>query len=207
MIMYDNLNGGRSAVDDVTIGKATGKAETITMVKDDNIVMIKDSGNRTEFPSGAVRDIQKGKGRCDLLPLSVIAGYFDHTKLPVEAKILDYMNRYHEKHIPALAYDALEAFCEDNWEGEPESMFLAVAKHFEAGAAKYGDNNWQKGIPCERYFDSAIRHYLKYERGDDDEPHDRAFVWNVLCCLWTQNEYGWNLENLQNKKTEGGDTK
>lgn len=163
---------------------------------------IKDSGNRTEFPSGAVRDIQKGKGRCDLLPLGVIAGYFDHTKLPVEAKILDYMNRYHEKHIPALAYDALEAFCEDNWEGEPESMILAVAKHFEAGAAKYGDNNWQRGIPCERYFDSAIRHYLKYERGDNDEPHAAAFVWNVLCCIWTENEYGWDLESLQNKKAE-----
>lgn len=29
---------------------------------------ILDSGNRTEFESGAVRDIQEGKGRCDLLP-------------------------------------------------------------------------------------------------------------------------------------------
>lgn len=30
--------------------------------------MIKDSGNRREFDSGAVRDIAEGKGRCDLLP-------------------------------------------------------------------------------------------------------------------------------------------
>ena len=34
--------------------------------------MIKDSGSRTEFESGAVRDIQKGKGRCDLLPLNTL---------------------------------------------------------------------------------------------------------------------------------------
>ena len=34
--------------------------------------MIQDSGNRTSFESGAVRDIQRGKGRCDLLPLDVI---------------------------------------------------------------------------------------------------------------------------------------
>ena len=27
--------------------------------------MIKDSGNRTAFTTGAVRDIQVGKGRCD----------------------------------------------------------------------------------------------------------------------------------------------
>jgi hypothetical protein len=34
------------------------------------------------------------------------------------------------------------------------------------------------------YLDSAIRHYLKYRRGDQDEPHGRAFVWNVMCCIW-----------------------
>ena len=33
--------------------------------------MIKDSGERREFETGAVRDIQKGKGRCDLMPLDV----------------------------------------------------------------------------------------------------------------------------------------
>ena len=30
--------------------------------------MIKDSGNRRKFSSGAVRDIAEGKGRCDLMP-------------------------------------------------------------------------------------------------------------------------------------------
>lgn len=30
--------------------------------------MIKDSGQRTEFISGAVRDMHDGKGRMDLLP-------------------------------------------------------------------------------------------------------------------------------------------
>ncbi len=30
--------------------------------------MIKDDGSRHEFNTGAVRDIQEGKGRCDLLP-------------------------------------------------------------------------------------------------------------------------------------------
>lgn len=37
--------------------------------------MIKDSGNRTEFETGVIRDIQAGKGRCDLMPLDVVAGY------------------------------------------------------------------------------------------------------------------------------------
>lgn len=34
---------------------------------------LQDSGNRREFDSGAVRDICEGKGRCDLLPLDIVA--------------------------------------------------------------------------------------------------------------------------------------
>ena len=33
---------------------------------------IKDSGTRRQFDSGAVRDMQEGKGRCDLLPACAI---------------------------------------------------------------------------------------------------------------------------------------
>ena len=56
---------------------------------------IKDSGKRREFETGAVRDIQEGKGRCDLMP------------------------------------------------------------------------------------------HLKCLRGDNDEPHNLAFIWNLMCCAWT----------------------
>ena len=65
------------------------------------------------------------------------------------------------------------------------TLILEVAKHFEEGAKKYGEYNWQKGIPTHCYIDSAVRHYLKWLRGDNDEPHDRAFCWNILCCIWT----------------------
>ena len=70
------------------------------------------------------------------------------------------------------------------WEND-ETMLLEVSKHFEEGAKKYGENNWQKGIPESSYIDSAVRHYLKWLRGDDDERHDRAFVWNIICLIWT----------------------
>ena len=42
------------------------------MNSQDGVVILPDSGERTEFESGAVRDIQEGKGRCDLLPLDVV---------------------------------------------------------------------------------------------------------------------------------------
>lgn len=70
---------------------------------------------------------------------------------------------------------------------EFSTMFLEVAKHFEEGADKYGENNWQKGLPVYCYINSAVRHYLKWIRGDDDEPHDRAFCWNIMCAIWTCN--------------------
>ena len=37
---------------------------------------IKDSGERRKFETSAVRDIQDGKGRCDWMPLDVIAGIY-----------------------------------------------------------------------------------------------------------------------------------
>ena len=81
--------------------------------------------------------------------------------------------------------NALRDFQElSNWDTYFD-MFLEVSKHFEEGAIKYGEYNWQKGIPTHCYIDSAVRHYLKWLRGDEDEPHDRAFVWNILCCMWT----------------------
>ena len=96
---------------------------------------IKDSGQRTEFDTGAVRDMHEGKGRYDLLP----------------------------------------------WEAIHE-----VAKHCEAGAAKYGERNCEKGIPIHSLIDSAIRHLSCYLRGMDDEPHLRAAAWNVLFAIWME---------------------
>lgn len=61
-----------------------------------------------------------------------------------------------------------------------------LAKHFEDGALKYGENNWTKGQPLSWYLDSAFRHLLKTMRGQTDEPHDRAAAWNIMCYLDTK---------------------
>lgn len=36
---------------------------------------IKDSGDRTQFSSGAVRDMAEGKGRLDLMPIESCVSY------------------------------------------------------------------------------------------------------------------------------------
>ena len=138
---------------------------------------IKDSGDRTQFESGAVRDMREGKGRCDLMPLEVVHQYLSDD-------ILRHIAKFMKSHDTAELYACLMVFADDAYNGSPCAMFLEVAKHFEEGAKKYGENNWQKGIPVHCYIDSAVRHYLKWLRGDEDEPHDRAFVWNLMCCIW-----------------------
>jgi len=95
----------------------------------------KDSGTRSEFSTGAVRDGQTGKGRFDLLP-----------------------------------YYAVEQ----------------IAKVYETGCIKYGDRNWEKGIPTHRYLDSSLRHAMKHLAGWRDEPHAAMAAWNLLCLIETE---------------------
>jgi len=147
---------------------------------------IKDSGDRTEFETGAVRDCHEGKGRCDLMPLDVIADIYG-TFFPENSdtgKLLGHINEFMmtgEVFHLKLALDKFERY------KSYADLFLEVAVHFEEGCKKYGEDNWRKGIPAKRYIDSAVRHYLKWLRGDKDERHDRAFCWNILCCIWTCN--------------------
>lgn len=146
---------------------------------------IKDSGDRTQFASGAVRDMRAGKGRCDLMPLEVVANYICDDNESTDS-ILWSLNMFLKTNSAAYLYSALNDFDALVY-ADSYTMFLEVAKHYEEGAKKYGENNWQKGMPTWCYIDSAIRHYLKWCRGDIDEPHDRAFVWNLLCCIWEVN--------------------
>ena len=143
--------------------------------------MIKDSGDRRTFDTGAVRDIQEGKGRPSLMPLRVVA------KL-LEVRTGDYIVKciaaFTEQQDTKPLYAALLSFAHLAYRGQIETMILETAIHFEEGAKKYGENNWQKGLPTTCYMDSALRHYFKWRRGDKDEDHARAFVWNLIACIW-----------------------
>lgn len=139
---------------------------------------LKDSGSRREFESGAVRDCNDSKGRCDLLPLKVIG-------LGTDDRVLYAIGEYIYTHNCTLLWTVIQDFSIERY-GDIHTAMLEVSKHFADGARKYSDRNWEKGIPLHCYIDSGVRHYLKYLRGDTDEPHDRAFLWNMLCAIWTQ---------------------
>ena len=112
-----------------------------------------------------------------MLPLGIIGEALNDV-------ILEYINAYIVQGNLDRLKVVLEEFAEV-YGGSYETMILEVSKHYEEGAKKYSERNWEKGIPLHCFIDSAVRHYLKFRRGDKDEPHDRAFVWNILGAMWT----------------------
>ena len=146
---------------------------------------IKDSGNRTEFEvngvrTGAVRDIQEDKGRVDLVPLGSVASLFVQDVGSILINISYFMETGNIVHLRRSICD----FCMINGWSLPNCI-LEVSMHYKQGAEKYGERNWEKGIPLHSYIDSGVRHFLKHIDGQTDERHDRAFVWNMLGAIWT----------------------
>ena len=178
----EKIRGMRHNGDD--IDETPVLTDDIKEVFDTPCNSIKDSGDRTQFATGAVRDMHEGKGRCDLLPLELVSKIYEYLIGEGEASWIFYhLSEFQNNGFVTDLVRVLDKF--HGFDDSLETMFLEVAKHFEDGAKKYGEYNWQKGIPVNCYIDSAVRHYLKYLRGDEDERHDRAFVWNILCCIWT----------------------
>ena len=141
------------------------------------MTILADSGQRHEYGTGAVREVSEENGRCDLLPLDVAAEMLQSSELQ---SISEFM----ETGKTDSLYEAVFCFAHDPYYGI-ENMLLESSKHFADGAKKYSEDNWKKGIPVSRYIDSAVRHYIKWSRNDKDESHDRAFIWNLLCAIWT----------------------
>lgn len=55
-----------------------------------------------------------------------------------------------------------------------------LAIHFQKGCQKYGDRNWEKGIPISNLVDSGLRHAVEFVLGYEDEDHLIAAIWNLI---------------------------
>lgn len=166
-------------------GRFTDHAEIYQTCRDDDCGVIKDSGQRQEFETGAVRDITPGKGMPHLMPLGIVSWIVnDDDLIPCDPVLMALDDFLRTGRLTDLGR-AIKLFCQKKGISVP-MMMIEVSKHFENGAVKYGVDNWKKGIPESSYVDSAVRHYLKWLDGWTDEPHDRAFVWNCICLWWTR---------------------
>lgn len=138
---------------------------------------IKDNGKRTQFETGAVREIDETKGRCDLVYNQAWA---DIVGDDVYAAIEKFVRSGVRNYIVL----ACQYFIENAFNNDYHTAYLEVSQHYAEGAKKYADRNMEKGLPWHSMVDSALRHYTKWRRGDDDEPHARAVIWNLLTLLY-----------------------
>jgi hypothetical protein len=65
----------------------------------------------------------------------------------------------------------------------PWYAIMDLSKHCEAGAAKYGERNIDKGAPLNSLLSSGARHLAKYIQGEQDEDHLVAACWNLMWAL------------------------
>lgn len=191
--------------------------------------MIKDSGTRRTFNTGAVRDMQDGKGRNDLLHPGVmlfILRWVTTNPLQADTKELmqlrakEYLYAWYEGNpckveLPTIANLALAYMCACHMllgNGlhktlSPLQMFVTgtveLSKHYEKGAKKYGDHNWSKGIPSISFYDSAHRHLDKDILGLIDEPHIEAMMFNIVGLIYNH----LYRKDLEVKIYEGGKRK
>jgi hypothetical protein len=66
----------------------------------------------------------------------------------------------------------------------PPQMMWELGSLYGVGALKYEDRNWEKGIKFGRVYAAAIRHLLKFWRGERMDPetgahHLIAAIWNL----------------------------
>lgn len=86
----------------------------------------------------------------------------------------------------------------------PPQLKFRLARHYEAGALKYSDRNWEKGMPFDVYIDAAERHLTKYEAGWTDEDHLAAAIWNLAALMFMEEKHP-ELDNLPEHKREAVD--
>ena len=181
---YEKPDECKSCVEDQFEVPSNWKPYETEEAKETEPLTLADSGNRREFSTGAVRDIQEGKGRCDLLPMDAL--YQISVADPFWAHIDEFQKNGDIFYLNSVFKLLASKYCPlVNRVAAQADYLLAQAVHMERGAKKYGERNWEKGIPIQSFIDSACRHYLKYMRGDTDEPHLVAAGWNIMCCMAT----------------------
>ena len=143
---------------------------------------IQDSGDRTQFKTGAVRDLQgNDKGSFHLVPLDIVAELFEDSNI---VEILRSLQRFIDEGDVDYLKMTIVFFAEYEETTIPKLM-REVSIHYRDGAKKYKPHNWKLGIPISSFVSSSVRHLMKHIDNQKDEAHDRAFIWNLLGAWWT----------------------
>lgn len=121
---------------------------------------VKDSGERQEFETGARRDVDTDKPKYEMIPIKFLK--------QIALKLRDY---------PEARLDLV-----------PILPLLRLATLYSRGAKKYGENNFEKGMPFSRTFGSLLRHVYQYMEGERDEDHLSAIAWGAFALMFYEEQ-------------------
>lgn len=79
-----------------------------------------------------------------------------------------------------------------------------LAKWYELGSKKYGDRNWEKGMPFTRYTAAMQRHLIAWKKGDESEDHLSAIAWNAFAIMHHQELGEFNWDDMPHYLDKGG---
>jgi hypothetical protein len=167
---------------------------------------VKDSGKRQNFTTGSVRDTDEGKGNPHLIagepfkyiPFYFVNGTYDkldlkHLLKEIQMELFEYskINKTRKENDVHLC-NAMYKTCLfiDQEAGIKYHSLQRLAQHYQNGAIKYDANNWRKGQPVSRYYDSAQRHLWKLMARIRDEDHASALLWNLVAIFQTKIDVG-----------------
>lgn len=72
-----------------------------------------------------------------------------------------------------------------------------LAETCREGAAKYGDYNWEKGMPVRDMLEHGIRHVFNYLDGDRSEDHLAHAAWNLFGAMHSEERWPQLNGNLR----------
>lgn len=85
----------------------------------------------------------------------------------------------------------------------PTSSIRALAEVLQAGAAKYDDRNWEKGMKWTIVYACAMRHLLAWYDGEDLDPESKLnHLKHVLANISFLIEYEKTCPNLDDRPSK-----
>lgn len=72
-----------------------------------------------------------------------------------------------------------------------------LAEAYAEGATKYGDHNYERGMPIGDLLNHAIRHLFLYLRGDRSEDHLAHGCWGVVTAMHSEELWPHLNQNLR----------
>ena len=134
--------------------------------------------DRETFASGAVRD--KVDYRYDLMSPVVFQRYMNEDIYMLASRLweLHTVEHVRKEHVRDM-------FCRLNDIVQQRSGCIPhlYAQALHESASKYGERNWEQGIPEANLVNHALFHLFKLNEGDTSENHLSHLVWNVMTII------------------------